>query len=238
MAIIILMFVLGYKWKIRIDTDQNKKPLVVTKRIKRLLVTISILYLIPLIFAYYNIDSEELFWKGILIEGIMIYLNAFVVLIANIINFPVEKMVYYHYKRKAINKLKNMNNLKVVGITGSYGKTSSKNILSDILNVKYNALATPKNLNTYYGLMMTINNNLDKFTDIFIAEMGAYVRGEIKGLCNFVKPKYGILTTIGTAHLESFGSEENIISAKFELIESLPKDGIAVLNGDDPKQVN
>ena len=237
-AIIILMFVLGYKWKIRIDTDQNKKPLVVTKRIKRLLVTISILYLIPLIFAYYNIDSEELFWKGILIEGIMIYLNAFVVLIANIINFPVEKMVYYHYKRKAINKLKNMNNLKVVGITGSYGKTSSKNILSDILNVKYNALATPKNLNTYYGLMMTINNNLDKFTDIFIAEMGAYVRGEIKGLCNFVKPKYGILTTIGTAHLESFGSEENIISAKFELIESLPKDGIAVLNGDDPKQVN
>ena len=102
-AIIILMFVLGYKWKIRIDTDQNKKPLVVTKRIKRLLVTISILYLIPLIFAYYNIDSEELFWKGILIEGIMIYLNAFVVLIANIINFPVEKMVYYHYKRKAIN---------------------------------------------------------------------------------------------------------------------------------------
>lgn len=238
MAIIILMFILGYKWKRRIDTDQNKKPLVVTKRIKRLLVTISILYLIPLVFAYSNISSEELFWKGILIEGIMIYLNAFVVLIANIINFPVEKMVYYHYKRKAINKLKNMNNLKVVGITGSYGKTSSKNILSDILNVKYNALATPKNLNTYYGLMMTINNNLDKFTDIFIAEMGAYVRGEIKGLCNFVKPKYGILTTIGTAHLESFGSEENIISAKFELIESLPKDGIAVLNGDDPKQVN
>ena len=97
MATIILMFVLGYKWKIRIDTDQNKKPLVVTKRIKRLLVTISILYLIPLVFAYCNIDSEELFWKGILVEGIMIYLNAFVVFIANIINYPVEKMVYYHY---------------------------------------------------------------------------------------------------------------------------------------------
>lgn len=238
LTIIILMFILGYKWKRRIDTDQNKKPLVVTKRIKRLLVTISILYLIPLVFAYYNISSEELFWKGILIEGIMIYLNTFVVFIANVINYPVEKMVYYHYKRKAINKLRSMNNLKVIGITGSYGKTSSKNILSDILNVKYNALPTPKNLNTYYGLMMTINNNLDKFTDVFIAEMGAYVRGEIKGLCNFVKPKYGILTTIGTAHLETFGSEENIVSAKFELIESLPKDGIAVLNGDDPKQIN
>ena len=68
--------------------------------------------------------------------------------------------------------------------------------------------------------------------------MGAYVRGEIDELCRLVKPKYGILTTIGTAHLESFGSEENIIKGKFELIESLPSDGFAVLNGDDPKQVN
>ena len=68
--------------------------------------------------------------------------------------------------------------------------------------------------------------------------MGAYVKGEIAGLCKLVKPKYGILTTIGTAHLESFGSEQNIIDGKFELIESLPPDGFAILNGDDPKQVN
>ena len=109
---------------------------------------------------------------------------------------------------------------------------------SDILNIKYNALASPKNLNTPNGLMITINNYLDKFTDVFIAEMGAYVRGEIKELCDLVEPKYGILTRIGTAHLESFGSEENIIKGKFELIESLPEDGFAVLNGDDPKQVS
>jgi UDP-N-acetylmuramoyl-tripeptide--D-alanyl-D-alanine ligase len=85
---------------------------------------------------------------------------------------------------------------------------------------------------------MAINNNMDKFTDIFIAEMGAYVRGEIRGLCKLVKPKYGILTKIGTAHLESFGSQENIQHAKFELIESLPEDGFGVLNADDPLQVN
>ena len=85
---------------------------------------------------------------------------------------------------------------------------------------------------------MTVNNHMDKFTDIFIAEMGAYVKGEIAGLCKLVKPKYGILTTIGTAHLESFGSEENIIKGKFELIESLPAYGFGVLNGDDQKQVN
>src|SRR5699024_10466739 len=104
--------------------------------------------------------------------------------------------------------------------------------------VKYNTLPTPRNLNTYNGLIMTVNNNLDKFTDIFIAEMGAYVKGEIAGLCKLVKPQYGILTSIGIAHLESFGSEQNIIDGKFELIESLPSDGFAVLNGDDPKQVN
>ena len=131
-----------------------------------------------------------------------------------------------------------MPNLKIVGITGSYGKTSSKNILADILNVKYNALPTPRNLNTYNGLIMTVNNHMDKFTDVFIAEMGAYVKGEIKGLCDLVHPKYGILTRIGTAHLESFGSEENIQQGKFELIESLPSDGIGVLNRDDPKQVS
>ena len=168
----------------------------------------------------------------------MSYLNPLVVLIAMFINMPIEKLVYLYYKTKAQNKLKSMNKLKIIGITGSYGKTSSKNILADILNIKYNALPTPRNLNTYNGLIMTVNNHMDKFTDIFIAEMGAYVKGEIAGLCKLVKPKYGILTTIGTAHLESFGSEENIIKGKFELIESLPADGFGVLNGDDPKQVN
>ena len=157
---------------------------------------------------------------------------------ANFINKPWEKSVYYYYFNKAKKKLKNMSNLKVIGITGSYGKTSSKNILSDILNIKYDCLPSPKNFNTTYGLMITINNHLDKFTEYFIAEMGAFKRGEIKTLCNFVKPKYGILTTIGTAHLDSFGSRENIQKGKFELIESLPSDGIAILNRDDEWQVS
>jgi UDP-N-acetylmuramoyl-tripeptide--D-alanyl-D-alanine ligase len=147
-------------------------------------------------------------------------------------------MVYHYYKHKAQKKIKEMGNLKIIGITGSYGKTSSKNILSDILNVKYNALPTPRNLNTYNGLIMTVNNYMDKFTDIFIAEMGAYVKGEIAGLCKLIKPQYGILTKIGTAHLESFGSQENIQTGKFELIESLPSDGFGILNGDDPLQVS
>jgi len=218
------------------DKKKSKKPLVYTNRVKRLLLTIGIILFVPIIFMYKNFSFE--LGTGYYIRLILIaYLVYFVSLIATIINIPVEKYVYFSFKSKAMNKLKKLNNLKVIGITGSYGKTSSKNILSDILNIKYSALPSPKNFNTPYGLIMTINNTLDKFDDIFIAEMGAYKKGEIKELCDLVHPKYGILTTIGTAHLESFGSIENIIETKFELIESLPDDGVAVLNMDDEKQV-
>lgn len=216
-------------------TEQVKKPLVVTKRVRRLIVTISILFVLPIII--YFIDHENGYLM-LLIESVMTYFSYLVVWIAKVINTPIEKFVYKYYETKAKNKLKSMNNLKVVGITGSYGKTSSKNILNDILNIKFISRPTPKNLNTEYGLMITINNHLDKFDDIFIAEMGAYKKGEIKTLCDMVHPKYGILTRIGLAHLETFGSPENIIKTKFELIESLPEDGIAVLNRDDPKQVS
>ncbi len=242
---IILVLVLGglylalaYLWKERLAHDQNKKPLVITKRVQRLIVTTSILYLIPTVFLLWQNNNAQFVWIMFTVLAAMIVLNPFVVFLSNIINFPIERGVYQYYKHKAQAKLKSMPNLKIIGITGSYGKTSSKNILSDILNIKYNALPTPRNLNTFNGLMITVNNHLTKFNDVFIAEMGAYVKGEIRGLCKLVKPKYGILTRIGTAHLESFGSEQNIIDGKFELIESLPSDGFAVLNGDDSKQVN
>lgn len=233
-----LFMLLTCLWKKRLADDQNKKPLVITKRVRRLIITTSILYLIPMFFLILKSQNSQFVWGMFTILMFMVVVNPFVVFLANIINFPIERCVYHYYKNKAQTKLKSMSNLKIIGITGSYGKTSSKNILSDILNIKFNALPTPRNLNTYNGLIMTVNNHLTKFNDIFIAEMGAYVKGEIKGLCKLVKPQYGILTRIGTAHLESFGSEQNIIDGKFELIESLPSDGFAVLNGDDSKQVN
>jgi len=238
LIISIAFYILGF-FLVRIQNEKEKlhekKPLVITKRVVRLILTTSILYLIPSILIYFNSGDSLLL---LLILGVMIYLVYFVLWISNILNKPIEKCVYYYYYLKATRKLKKLSQLKVVGITGSYGKTSSKNILSDILNVKMIAHPTPQNLNTEYGLMMTINNHLDKFDEVFIAEMGAYKCGEIRTLCKMVHPSYGILTTIGTAHLESFGSEENIQKTKFELIESLPDDGIAILNGDDPKQLS
>ena len=222
--------------KYKRSKEQSKKPLVITARIKRLYTTTLIIYILAVYLVTtwgFNDDNLGLYYCYI---GLLVYLNWFIILIANILNKPIEKMVFNYYKRKASNKLNEMKNLKVVAITGSYGKTSTKNALNDILNVKYNSFATEKSFNTMNGLMISINNKLDKFTDVFIAEMGAFKRGEIKPKCDFMKPKYGIITTIGTAHLESFGSRENIQKGKFELVDSLPEDGVAVLNMDDEYQ--
>lgn len=217
------------------QNDQNKKPLVITARVKRLIVTTSVLYLIPCLLGIF-IKSN--LCDFIFLLSIMAVLNFYVVYLASVINIPIEKMIYHHYEKQAKEKLASMKNLKVIGITGSYGKTSCKNVLADVLNIKYNTLASPKSINTFNGLMITINNELTKFDDCFIAEMGAYVKGEINGLCKLVNPKYGIITSIGTAHLETFGSEKNIQEGKMELIEYLPKDGVGVLNRDDEKQKN
>jgi len=217
--------------------EQTKKPLVITPRMKRLSVTTLILYLIPIAGMYHFFDEAYLAYYYLFI-GLLIYLNYFMVMVANVVNRPIEKMVFYKYWFQASRKLKEMNNLVVVGVTGSYGKTNTKNAINDILSIKYNSFQTPKNFNTTYGLINTINNYIDKFAEIFVAEISAMRVGEITRSCKFIKPKYAVLTKIGVAHLETFGSQENIQKAKFELVESIPQDGVAVLNGDDELQLN
>ncbi len=220
-----------------LKTEQQKVKFNFTKRVRRLSVTLLLIYVVVIGFMILTFDHTYIAYYY-LVLGLLVYINYIVCILANIINIPVEKFVFNYYRNKAKNKLASMPSLDVVGITGSFGKTSSKNILNDILSIKYNTLPTPKNYNTTYGLILTTNMYLDKFTDMFIAEMGAFKRGEIKELCDLVSPKYGILTTIGEAHLESFGSLENTTKGKFELIESLPSDGCGVLNFDDERQKN
>ena len=217
--------------------NQNKIPLKITGRIKRLFITTMLIYGVVIGLTLRMHDNLYLTLMLILLSLLLGFIY-YVVFFASLLNTPFNKIEYKYYYRKAKNKLSQYPHLKVVGITGSYGKTSSKNILNEILSNKYITRPTPKNYNTSYGLMMTINNYLDKFDEVLITEMGAYTNGDIKELCDFVKPKYGILTVIGEAHLETFGSVENICKTKFELIESLPHDGLAILNMDDERQVN
>lgn len=131
---------------------------------------------------------------------------------------------------KARKKIAKFPNLTVVGITGSYGKSTTKEILAKILEKKYKILKTPANVNTAIGIAQLILKDLTAEHQIFVTEMGAYKRGEIKEICDIVKPKIGILTAVNEQHLALFGSIENTIRAKFELVESLPKDGLAILN--------
>ena len=211
----------------------NRYIVWLNKHFKSIFINENILTLLTVIVLYNLFGSNICYF----IISILMFFNYYMILLINLINKPIEMSISSHYKRKASKKLQSMPNMQVIGITGSYGKTSSKNILYDILNSKYNAYVTPKNYNTISGLMLTINNYLDKFNDYFIAEMGATKKGEIKMLCDFVHPKYGIITRVGIAHLETFKTEENILNTKFELIESLPPDGVGILNGDDEKQL-
>lgn len=238
-AVLIFVFYLGlfYLELKKVKLEQNKKPFVITSRVKRLIFTLVILFLLYTIYIVLNFDINMVnyYYIGYVLIGYFSYLIMYII---NIINIPVERCVYYYYKHKALGKINNMDNLIKIGITGSYGKTTSKNILNDILNIKYNSFATPKSFNTPYGLMNAINNYLDKFDDVFIAEMGACKKGDITELCKFIKPKYGIITKIGMAHLETFKTIENTTVEKFRLIEMLPSDGVGILNKDDEYQRN
>lgn len=212
--------------------NQVKKPLVITKRIKRLVLTTFIVLALLIFITYKNI---YILYTTL---AILCMFNGYFILFIHFINLPLEKLIYWKFYRKARRKIESMNSLNIIGITGSYGKTSCKNIVYDILSTNNNVLMSPKSINTFNGLMMVINNKLDKLDDIFIAELGAYVVGEIKSLCKLVTPTVGILTNIGQAHLETFKTQENVQTAKFELIESLPKNGLAILNSDDEYQRN
>lgn len=142
-------------------------------------------------------------------------LVSFANLVCKIYEVPHNKS-YVRSAQKKIAAAK----LKTVGITGSYGKTSTKNILSKMLSYKYRVLSTPRSHNTPLGLALTINSNdLSKY-DIFIAEMGARNLGDIEELCAICPPDYSIITGICPQHLESFGSEENIIKAKGEILSA------------------
>lgn len=205
---------------------KDKKPLVITARVKRIFMTETIIFLILAVLA--NIDT-----LGLILVNLLVVIAYYLVILVNKINAPIERAVQEKFVRKAKRKLKQMENLKVIGITGSYGKTSTKYIVSTILNQKFNILKTPASFNTKMGIVRTINENLKATDQIFVCEMGADEVGEIKELCNLVHPTIGMITSIGPQHLETFGSLENIKKTKFELVDALPANGMAILNYND-----
>lgn len=155
------------------------------------------------------------------------------VALAGVIALPVEKLIFHLYFKDAEKKLLENPRLIRIGITGSYGKTSTKFILAEILSQKYNVLATPASFNTPMGVTRIIRERLTPSHQVFIGEMGARHVGEIKELSRLVHPQIGILTAVGPQHLDTFKTIERIEKTKYELIDALPQDGLSVFLHDD-----
>lgn len=229
-SMLLLIAIYAGLWLFR-SKEQEKKKLVYTKRVYRLLVTIGVLALAlaaaAVIFAAIGFEF------ALVVLPVLSLLPFAVVFAANTINAPIETSINNSFLNDARRIIRSMNNLTVIGITGSYGKTSVKHFLHTVLSQQYNVLMTPESFNTPMGVTRTVREQLRPTHDIFIAEMGAKQLGDIKELCDLAQPKFGILTSIGPQHLETFKSLENVQKTKYELPESLPADGVAFLNADD-----
>ena len=206
-----------------------KKKLVFTARVKRLLAVHAALWFA--IYLLLDIAGEWVIQVRALpfaVPALWVWALALSALLAQ----PMERAINRAYFRDAQKKLRADETLIRVGITGSYGKTSTKFILATILREKYNVLATPSSFNTPMGITRVVREQLKPEHQVFLAEMGARHKGDIQELVELVRPKYGILTSVGPQHLETFGSIETVAATKYELIEGLPSDGAAVFAGD------
>ena len=219
----------------RRSVSQNKKSitkLVVTARVKRMWAAAAVLtvavaalsVLLPDMAG--NILKAALFLLCALPE-IMTFISLFVMK-------PIEKAISNYYVNDAKKILRSMKHMKVIGVTGSYGKTSTKFILGRILSEKYNTLVTPENYNTPMGIVITVRRDLKPTHQVFVCEMGAKRKGDIREDCLIADPDLGVITSIGPQHLDTFGNLETVVSTKFELADWVKaKGGKMYLNGDN-----
>lgn len=199
-------------------------PATATPRFKRLGVVLFMAYAVAAYLAVTLLNFAAAVWDNALFTSLryvplavlpacVIPFVCFANLLAKIYEIPLNKK-YLRAAKKSLAQ----SGVKVVAITGSYGKTSTKNILYAMLSKKYRVLATPRSHNTPIGIALSVNGNDLRGYDIFIAEMGARNVGDIAELCGICPPDYSLITGICPQHLESFGSMENIVKAKGEIL--------------------
>ncbi len=208
---------------IRADKGQ-KKPLVITARIKRLFAAT---ILIEAALLAITLPHGEVFIIAILV--LFGYAQLFMLALGNIASTPIEKALQEGFKKQARLKLRGK---QVVAITGSYGKTGTKEAVAHLLETKYPLIKTPGSFNTPMGLCKVINEKMETHHEMFVTEMGATRPGDIKELCELVRPTVGIITSIGVAHMETFGSPDAVALTKFELADALPPDGVLFYDAD------
>ncbi len=218
-------------------SERQKKPLKYTPRMKRLLAAAGTVAALPVVGgALLGLASDGL-------EGFFWYLLGFFVsdlgmplwvLTTALLMKPVEASVQERFKKQARRVLQSRPGLTVIGITGSYGKTSVKFIIAEILKQRYNVLATPGSYNTPMGICLVVNEKLRPEHQVLVLEMGMRYPGDIRELCEIARPDISVITTVGVAHLETMGSVERIAREKSSLLEHMKPGGPAILNMDNP----
>lgn len=209
------------------QSDQHKIQLHYTKRIVRLYLMLFLLYAIGFTFCY----KSNYFLYGVLI---MMSMNKLFVLVANICLQPIEKVIQNRYIMEAKKIIREHSYLQRIGIVGSYGKTSTKNIVYALLSNQFYTLKSKSSYNNMMGNTITIRKHLKQIHEILICEMGSDHVGELKKLMQFIQPQYLILTSIGNQHLETFKTQENIIQEKTSPLLYMKKEDIAFMNIDNP----
>lgn len=221
LALVLFALAAGLLFLSRLRMPQ-KKPFAVTRRMLRLILLTFLL----------NLGGAALL-SLLTISPYLLFAGAnYAVALAALILRPLEDRINAGFYRSAQAKLAAREDLIRIGITGSFGKTQCKQILKAILSERFRVLATPPSFSTAMGVSRVVNEQLSPRHQVFIAEMGAQHRGEIRDLSRLVRPRIGILTCVGNAHLDSFGSVEAAAQTKFELIQSLPEDGMAFFGSD------
>ncbi len=218
-------------------TMRAVKPLVLTPRARRLLATALTPALIVALGAVpvaVLAPSALAIGVVLLTSWLLLALSAHVLLSAKLLLAPLERRVNSRFVDAAERRLREVAPLRI-GITGSYGKTTTKLCVGAVLSADRKTLVSPASFNSHLGLVRTINEHLKQTDEAFVAEMGMFRRGDIAQLCELVRPSIGVLTAIGPMHLERLGSMESIMAAKGELMEALPADGFFITNGDDPR---
>ena len=234
-GVTVAMAVFGLWRALRLASAKYKKPLVMTGRAKRLYTTelvlvVAVVVAAELIFGLGDLRNWA--YVGAVSAMACFALNHVLTLAALWLMKPVESHINRKFYRQAQERLAGMPGLKIVGITGSYGKTSTKHYLHRILSEHFDTLMTPGSYNTTLGVVRTVNELLKPYNEVFIVEMGAKQKNDIKEICDLVHPHAGIITAVGPQHLESFGSIRNVRDTKFELADSIPADGFVVVNND------
>lgn len=217
-------------------SDEAKKPLRYTARMQRLVAVTAILSAGLGVLAFLTVFAA--LGSPIIVAtlfGVLAIdaLSALIVIVGGLVAQPLESHIQNDFKRMARERLKARNDLTVIGITGSYGKTSVKFAAAEILSQRFSVLATPGSYNTPMGICKVINNNLRPSHQFLVLEMGARYPGDIKELCEIAQPDIAVLTSVGVAHLETMGSLETILKTKSELVEYMKEGGPVVANFDD-----